>query len=504
MKLNTINLGKVGLTVDTKPWTPTKAYDRLIVVADNGTRTTYISAKPVPKGIDILNDNYWLAIGTKTAVTIAPYKILPNEASLPLTEEQAVNTYVVGDSVYIWVGTGGNAIDGKYQKLSFKGEKGDDGKSAFEVANDVRIANGETPYANEEEWLETLKGDDGIPGPPGADGQDGEDGQDGQDGDTGPAGLSAYEIYRRHELELGHRPLDELAWIESLHGEDGKSALELYIEYMRNYTGDQTYTITFTEFINNLKGEKGEKGDPGAPFTYDMFTAEQLEALRGPRGPQGSPGLRGPQGPAGAEGPQGPQGPTGATGANGVNGKSAWEIYRDNEIAKGNYNYLSESAWIESLGNGGGSGGNNIYLKDGVIHIVVDTNEAPAFKGLFKPANNSVVEFHNPGTSKSIVIKGIGLTADLRIQLSDTTNFTIENNISTISHEEVNSDEGKTVNISLRDLAIPKNITALFIIDSEELSPLTVYLMFRLSIPGNTFEPIIPGIIDDSSEHKYE
>ncbi len=71
------------------------------------------------------------------------------------------------------------------------GPQGADGRSAYEVAVDNGFP------GSEQEWLDSLKGEQGErgetgpqgpAGEDGQDGQDGEDGADGQDGDTGPQG----------------------------------------------------------------------------------------------------------------------------------------------------------------------------------------------------------------------------------------------------------------------------------------------------------------------------
>lgn len=54
-----------------------------------------------------------------------------------------------------------------------KGDPGQDGKSAYEIANEQKVNNNEDPYANEQEWLDSLKGESGTDGKPGTDGKDG-------------------------------------------------------------------------------------------------------------------------------------------------------------------------------------------------------------------------------------------------------------------------------------------------------------------------------------------
>lgn len=58
------------------------------------------------------------------------------------------------------------------------GTNGQDGKSAYQIAVDNGFV------GTEQEWLTSLKGQDGTNGTNGTDGQDGSDGQDGQDGIT--------------------------------------------------------------------------------------------------------------------------------------------------------------------------------------------------------------------------------------------------------------------------------------------------------------------------------
>ena len=59
------NLGKVAPTFE-GAFDNTKAYDRLSCVFDGKTGSSYISRRPVPVGIDIVNNKYWqpLSVGT--------------------------------------------------------------------------------------------------------------------------------------------------------------------------------------------------------------------------------------------------------------------------------------------------------------------------------------------------------------------------------------------------------------------------------------------------------
>lgn len=58
METKTINLGKVCLTVD-GTYDSTKDYDKLCMVSDEETDSTYISKKFVPKNTPIDDEEYW-------------------------------------------------------------------------------------------------------------------------------------------------------------------------------------------------------------------------------------------------------------------------------------------------------------------------------------------------------------------------------------------------------------------------------------------------------------
>ena len=126
------------------------------------------------------------------------------------------------------------------------GEKGTDGKSAYQIAVEQGY------QGSESDWLTSLKGDKGEKGNTGAKGSPGQDGAEGK---------SAYAIAVEHGYEDSE---DE--WLLSLKGEKGD-------------TGQQ-----------GEQGPKGEKGDPGD------------------RGLQGVPGEKGEKGDAGVAGKDGTDG----------------------------------------------------------------------------------------------------------------------------------------------------------------------------------------------------
>jgi hypothetical protein len=183
-----------------------------------------------------------------------------------------------------------------------KGDPGDDGLSAYEVALDNGFV------GTEATWLASLvgpKGDDGDLGPAGED------------------GLSAYQL-----AVAGGFVGDQAAWLASLKGDkgdkgdagdrgpagdDGGPGLSAYqVAVAAGFAGTQS------QWLASLVGPKGDKGDDGdagpqgddggpGPSAYQIavaggFAGDEaawLAALVGPKGDKGDDGDAGPQGPAG-------------------------------------------------------------------------------------------------------------------------------------------------------------------------------------------------------------
>ena len=118
-----------------------------------------------------------------------------------------------------------------------QGEIGPEGKSAYQVA----VANGFT--GTEEEWLQSLKGEQGPQGPQGPAGPQGPQGEPGPQGERGPAGPQGPEGPPGPQGEQGPA------------GPQGE------------------------------RGEKGEKGDPGPNNIYDGLDSDATDyALSAKRG----------------------------------------------------------------------------------------------------------------------------------------------------------------------------------------------------------------------------
>lgn len=147
---------------------------------------------------------------------------VPTEADLP----QAVPgtngwTYQAEDTKYFYVSN----ADGTYTEVQnldlIKGEAGEDGATAYELALDNGFS------GTEAEWLESLKG---------------------EKGETGDEGKSAYEVAQDNGF-TGTEP----EWLESLEAEDGvdgDSAYEIAV--------DEGFQGTEAEWLESLKGEPGD------------------------------------------------------------------------------------------------------------------------------------------------------------------------------------------------------------------------------------------------------
>ena len=197
MELQKINLGKVSITVEEDPWDIRKSYDRLTIVEDN--YTAYISRLPVPAGQQLINNRkYWIPFGTRGAsISVSSATILINESQLPTTEEENHGPYIIDGVLYIWVGTGGNALDGKYQTINLQGPQGPQGIQGPQGPAGQNGTNGKdglTPEIGEDGnwWIgptNTNKPARGEAGTPGTNGKDGKDGKDGKNGSNGANGI---------------------------------------------------------------------------------------------------------------------------------------------------------------------------------------------------------------------------------------------------------------------------------------------------------------------------
>ncbi len=207
------------------------------------------------------------------------------------------------------------------------GEAGVDGKSAYELAVENGFA------GTEKEWLDSLKGEQGIqgaqgiqgdPGVMGAQGPKGEQGLQGEQGIQGVQGIQGFTGNGIQSIE--------------------KTAVNGLVDtYTVTFTNGNTASFTVTngekgeQGIQGIQGIRGETGNgitsiektgtDGLIDTYTItFTDETIATFTI------------------ANGAKGDKGDDGSNGINGVNGKSAYEIYCELYGYEG-----SEEQWITDL-----------------------------------------------------------------------------------------------------------------------------------------------------------
>lgn len=232
-----------------------------------------------------------------------------------------------------------------------KGEPGKDGKSAYDIAKEHGFD------GTEEQWLESLKGMDGADGESayqiaqknGFIGTEQEwlESLKGKDGTTGTV-TATNVVFSDQNANLGadnvQAAIDTLATkIENGEaGQDGKSAYDLAVE--------QGFKGTLDDWLNSLVGEPGTDGDPGESAYevavnngFDGSEAEWLESLKGEKGDQGD------------KGDKGDPGENGQNGTDGEDGKSAYEIARDAGFTG------TVEEWLASLKGEKGDKGESAY-----------------------------------------------------------------------------------------------------------------------------------------------
>ena len=184
------------------------------------------------------------------------------------------------------------------------GLKGEDGKSAFEIAQ----ANGFE--GTEEEWLESLKGEQGPQGPMGPQGKQGPSAYaawktiPGNENGTVKDFMNSLKGEQGEPFKYEDFTPEQLAELKGPKGEKGERGFSAY-DAWRTLEGNENGTVE--DFMNSLKGEKGEQGPRGEKGekgenglsaymlakTYDGFEGslpEWLDSLKGKQGPAGEKG----------------------------------------------------------------------------------------------------------------------------------------------------------------------------------------------------------------------
>ena len=257
---------------------------------------------------------------------------------------------------------GVDGVDGK------DGKDGAEGKSAYEIA----VKNGFD--GTEQEWLDSLKGVDGVQGPKGeqgiqgvqgeqgAQGIQGEIGPQGPQGEVGPQGEKGADGKSAYEIAVANGFVgSESDWLASLKGESLNpesyySKAEVDQKIADAAAGEEVDLSGYAKA--DALNDKADKNDvysvaaADAKFATIKTVEEKLaevSTIKGDKGDQGEVGPQGPQGEQGIQGiqgeqgVQGPQGEAGKDGKDGASGKSAYEIAVANGFVGG------EEAWLESL-----------------------------------------------------------------------------------------------------------------------------------------------------------
>jgi hypothetical protein len=276
---------------------------------------------------------------------------LKGEQGAPGNDGISASHYWEGTTLTVTSASGTSSAD-------LKGDKGDRGYSAYEIA---RI-NGYVGLA--EEWIESLKGTNGSDG------------------------LSAYAIAQAHGFQGS-----EEDWLNSIKGIDGEDGLSAYeIAKLNGYTG------TEAEWLASLKGRNGKNGTDGAS-AYEVarangYSGSQSDWLNSLKGTDGINGLSAYEvakrnGYTGTE----IEWLLSLKGNNGTNGKSNYEIACENgfdgdeidwlnsmrgtnglsayEVAKLNGYTGTEEEWLESLKGRNGKNGSNGSNGDSAYEIAV-------------------------------------------------------------------------------------------------------------------------------------
>ncbi|WP_118867550.1 YadA-like family protein [Haemophilus haemolyticus] len=242
-----------------------------------------------------------------------------------------------GKSAYeIWKAQDGN---GNKSEADFtnaiKGEKGDAGKSAYEIWK-AQDGNGNK---SEADFTNAIKGEKGDAGKSAYEiwkAQDGNGNKSEADftnaikGEKGDAGKSAYEIWKAQDGNGNKSEADFTNAIKGEKGDAGKSAYEIWKAQDGNGNKSEA------DFTNAIKGEKGDAGKSA----YEIWKAQDgngnkseadfTNAIKGEKGPKGEPGLKGGQG------------------LKGEKGKSAYESWKELPANQGK----SETEFAEMLGGG--------------------------------------------------------------------------------------------------------------------------------------------------------
>lgn len=218
--------------------------------------------KPLHKVVKFTQEceEYFRVLGVDGTSCYLPSELHPGAVKMSLFGYDAESTETVRATTVIhtlhvrpsgFEGEGSTAVPPTpdlYQQLLQDIKSGASGKSAFDIAVDNGFEGTET------EWLESLKGKNGIDGENGADGKNGEDGQPGVNGENGADGKSAYEL----AVEQGYTGTLE-DWLSEMKPDMSnyynKSEVALLVERKIEPTQEKAHTHENKDVLDQISAE---------------------------------------------------------------------------------------------------------------------------------------------------------------------------------------------------------------------------------------------------------
>lgn len=215
--------------------------------------------------------------------------------------------YLIGQNVWAWTGVffedlgllqGPQGEEGPQGPRGVEGPASDDGLSAYTIAKNHGY------QGTEDEWILSLKGDQGLQG---IKGDTGEIGPEGIRGLTGPQGDEG-------DMGPGVSILGKLANTGLLPPTGTLGNGYLIDGHFWGWTG------AAYEDLGPVQGPRGNKGETGLLGPTGAQGPRGFSGDQGPMGPQGPRGLTGDRGEKGDRGGTGIQGDRGQTGLQGIQG----------------------------------------------------------------------------------------------------------------------------------------------------------------------------------------
>lgn len=199
--------------------------------------------------------------------------------------------------------------DVAWAQAQIPSQDGTNGKSAFELWKEIPGNENKT----EQEWRDSLKGDQGEPGTPGVPGQDGQPGAPGKDGVDGQDGAPGKDGVDGQDGKDGAPGTPGRDGVDGQDGKDGKDGAP-----GRDGADGQ----------DGRDGVDGKDGAPGRDGQDGVDGKDGAPGRDGSDGKDGAPGAPGHDGVDGKDGKDGQNGRDGVDGKDGAPGESAFETWK--------------------------------------------------------------------------------------------------------------------------------------------------------------------------------